>query len=255
MLPRLRFVFVAALIAAVPWILFGTGVVTTAQNTPVSEFTRAGTGVAISAGDLRDSHHMHALAYVRRSRELERLREMATSPLSEWVAAPAGLAASEPAATETPATMAPATALVEAPQAQSESVPEITVVASLPAEPTPETPTVASPAAIAPEALAPPYVAPVPTAGDVVEAAVQASVNVTPNLSHVDWSKVVPPLPRVRTGEETRKATGRRLRKRVSISPAPQVQPNPFRTEPNPFGGPPAMATTHNAGRNSGVTP
>ena len=38
MLPRLRFVFVAALIAAVPWILFGTGVVTTAQNTPVSEF-------------------------------------------------------------------------------------------------------------------------------------------------------------------------------------------------------------------------
>ena len=92
MLPRLRFVFAAALIAAFPWILLGSGVVTTAQNTPVSEQTRVGTGVAISAGDLRDAQHMHALAFVRRSRELERLRELGSAPLSDWVVAPAGMA-------------------------------------------------------------------------------------------------------------------------------------------------------------------
>ena len=86
MLPRLRFVFVAALIAAFPWILLGSGIITTAHDTPIGEHPRAGMGVAVTAGDLRDAQHMHALAFVRRSRELERLRELGNAPLSDWIA-------------------------------------------------------------------------------------------------------------------------------------------------------------------------
>jgi hypothetical protein len=250
MLPRLRFVFAAALIAAFPWILLGSGVITTAQNTPVGEHARAGTGVAVTAGDLRDAQHMHALAFVRRSRELERLRELGNAPLSDWIATPAGLAAPDtaPATNNGPGRRDAAPAPMLAPPPLAEPAREPQVVASLP-EPaaTIETPTAAAEPA--------PAGRPVPAAPAATEEAPQAAGDVEPDLSHTDWSKVVPPLPRARTDEENRKIGVRRGRTKRSLFAARthQLQPSPFATQPNPFGGPPATATTHNPGRNGAV--
>jgi hypothetical protein len=246
MLPRLRFVFAAALIAAFPWILLGSGVITTAQNTPVGEHARAGTGVAVTAGDLRDAQHMHALAFVRRSRELERLRELGNAPLSDWIATPAGLSA--PATNNGPGQRDAAPAPMLAPPPPAEPTPEPQVMASLSAPAaTVETPT----AAAEPE----PAGRPVTAAPATTEEASQDTSDVEPDLSHTDWSKVAPPLPRARTDEENRKTGVRRVRMKRSLfaARARQLQPSPFATQPNPFGGPPATATTHNPGRNSAV--
>jgi len=290
MLPRLRFVFAAALIAALPWILLGSGIITTAQNTPISEHPRAGNGVAVSAGDLRDAQHMHALAYVRRSRELERLRELASGPLSEWVTAPAGMVTSEPAVVE-PATIEPQiveprtiepieprtveptaaptmaeSAAAEASDAPAElppenalpsSVasapvstdptpePEPTVIASLPPEPTVQEPAAPATTPAVPElemAAAPPIM---PTR--LPQRDPRMSDNAEP--AYVDWSTIVPPLPRARTGEDQRNTNGRRSRlKRARTYHVQQSAP------PDPFSGPPATAQVYNPGRTSGVT-
>ena len=288
MLPRLRFVFAAALIAALPWILLGSGIITTTQNTPVSEHPRAGSGVAVSAGDLRDAQHMHALGYVRRSRELERLRELASSPLSEWVTAPAGMTVSEPTSAEPktieltivepkptelttaePTMVKSATAEAEPSAAPAETPPksalpspiamapasadptpepEPTVIASLPSEPAtvPEPAPVATPAVTEPEISMVPPIMPTrlpqrdPRMSDNAESA------------YTDWSTIVPPLPRARTGEDQRNAAGRRSRlKRTRTYRLQQSVP------PDPFGGPPATPATaqvYNPGRTSGVT-
>ncbi len=247
MLPRLRFVFAAALIAGLPWILLGSGLMTTAQNTPVSEHPRTGTAVALAASDLRDAHHMHALAYVRRSRELERLRELASEPLSGWVAAPAGMTPIEPA--PAPNDLPTQKEAIAAPDFVSKTPPEPahepTVVASLPLEPAAsiEDPAVATPAAPAPEMVTAPPVAPTSSAQEEL----QTSKEVEPNLAFVDWSKVVPPLPRARVEEEHRKTTPRRKRAHAARVRSSQLQPDPF-------GGPPATATTENPGRTNGVS-
>jgi hypothetical protein len=297
MLPRLRFVFAAALIAALPWILLGSGIITTAQNTPISEHPRAGSGVAVSAGDLRDAQHMHSLAYVRRSRELERLRELASSPLSEWVTAPAGMVIPEPAVAEPttiesqivepkaiePETVEPKTveltvestaaepagaesAAAEAAAAPAEMPPENTLpspVASTPAspEPAPEPePTVV--ASLPPEPTVPEPAAPAatPAVAELEMAAVppimptrlpQRDPRISDNAesAYVDWSTIVPPLPRARTGEDQRNTTGRRQRlKRARTYRSEQIAP------PDPFSGPPATAQVYDPGRVSGIT-
>ena len=125
---------------------------------------------------------MH-LAYVRRSRELERLRELASRPLSEWIVTPAGLSASDPepvtADDHNPSDETPVQALTPPP-----SEPEPQVVASLPPKPADTTEMSATrPVPIASE----PADQSVTAAPVAVEAALQATTDVLvePDLSRV----------------------------------------------------------------------
>jgi len=258
MLPRLRFVFAAALIAALPWILLGSGIVTTAQNPPISEQPRPGQGVTIAAGDLRDAQHMHVLAFVRRSRELERLRELASAPLSDWIATPSGPSPSDAAAApaDTPAQPDPAVSTAEptpAPQtvaslpvADDTAPDEANVVVPLPAVTSnPEKESAVAPASVPTAAENSQDAAP-----EATQNAAAPPVDIGPGLSHADWSKITPPLPRARTGEGSRKTIVRRRGKRhVSRIPQGQMQAssNPFGLYPDPFAGPPATATVNNS--------
>ena len=67
---------------------------------------------------------------------------------------------------------------------------------------------------------------------------------------------MTPPLPRARLERSHRKPGGRRARaKRGYIAVRVPVRPDPFAaTSPNPFGGPPATATTYNPGRNNSAS-
>jgi hypothetical protein len=90
MLPRLRFVIAAVVIAILPMVFVGTGFVTSGHNNSVAEFPRTNQAVALGTPESRESRQFQALAFARRAGELNRLRDMASAPLSNWVTEPAG---------------------------------------------------------------------------------------------------------------------------------------------------------------------
>lgn len=103
MLPRLRFVVAALVLALLPWALFSTGAVMRSHDAAPDEMSRVRLTLlqqATMTGD--EAKQLQAFAYARRSEELERLRVLASAPLPNWLAAPAGGAGDEPVADATP---------------------------------------------------------------------------------------------------------------------------------------------------------
>jgi hypothetical protein len=236
MLPRLRFVIAAALIAALPWLLLGGGVVTTAQNGAPIELSRPNTGLTLSAGDLREAQHMYILAYVRRSRELERLREMATAPLSEWIAAPAGVA--EPDRPLQPEQK------TEASAAQ---------VASLPPEPASAEPAENDePQSHQPD---PDNTQQQPPPDQTAE---PTSPSPAPEITGSISPRIALPLPRAKPMAHIKHRRVKRpsiARTRIAFRAQPRIafHPQPPPLKPNPFSGPPATPTLINPPENYGA--
>jgi hypothetical protein len=222
MLPRLRFVVAAAFIAALPWLLLGSGIVSTAQVSSLGEYFRRNTAGPFAAGDLRDDRHMFLLSYVRRSHELERLRELASAPLSDWVAAPSGGIDPVRAAPD---------------DRRGEEV--VTEIASLPPDP------VAAEAPPNGEHQLPP---------DPDNARQQSRLDQTaepvamPQLSALETTDpvqpgFVAPLPRAKPTVATKRTYAGRLRgPRAKSNSRARLAPIEF----NPFGGPPASPTLTN---------
>ena len=104
MLPRLRFVIAALAIALLPWALLGTGAVVRSHDATPIELSGARVLLrqqAMLAGD--EGRQLQAFAFARRSEQLEQLRVLASAPLPNWLAAPAGSAAAvEPVAEAAP---------------------------------------------------------------------------------------------------------------------------------------------------------
>lgn len=238
MLPRLRIMITAALIAALPWLLLGGGVVTTAQNgAPTNELSRPNAGLTLSAGDVREAHRMHILAYVRRSRELEQLRDMASAPLSEWIAAPAGVA--DPDSPPQPerqtkmpievANLPPVPTEAEPAESDETQRPDPGNAQQQPApEQKPATDQVSEPASPAPQ----------PAPAPEVTGSIQPQIDLPlprakPVVMHVKRHKAQRP-----------RFTTARIAYRAQAKIAYRPEPLPFK--PNPFAGPPATPTLVN---------
>jgi hypothetical protein len=147
MLPRLRYVIAAVMIAIVPWIILSSGSMTRTQDLSTQGELSGLHGpllqqVTVSGGD---TQQFQALAYARRNSELIRLRELASAPLPAWIAAPAGQVDAEPARQAD----APALGAIEGPA-------ESTTTPAAPAQPGPfpETSVSADPAPAGPSASA-----------------------------------------------------------------------------------------------------
>lgn len=92
MLPRLRFVVASLVIALLPMVFLGAGLAPTAHTSP-AELSRADKPVVLGPAEYSEAQYRsdrHALSYARRANELNKLREMASLPLANWIAAPAG---------------------------------------------------------------------------------------------------------------------------------------------------------------------
>ena len=236
MLPRFRFVLAAALIAALPWFLLGGGILPNSPASPTSELGRQSAAMNLSASDLRDAHHMHILAYVRRSRELEKLRD-----LSDWVAAPAGTE-------EPPSPLPPEQARVSQPETPSVATPEapaeagMTQTASLPPDPVaPEPPrAVEEPPSPAPSENA--QQQPVdeqPTAQSVQP----AQANIEPTMVSNIRPGFRPPLPKARPIGEVQQIVKRRAARAMRTRYTSRPQDFPFGIPPTTQGGTRPAAT------------
>ena len=98
MLPRLRFVVASLAIAILPMVLLGSGVFPTPHSVAALEIPRADRPIVIGLDEYTEAQYRQdrqVFAYARRATELSRLREMASAPLSTWVAAPAGAEADD----------------------------------------------------------------------------------------------------------------------------------------------------------------
>jgi hypothetical protein len=98
MLPRLRFVVASLAIAILPMVLLGSGVFPTPHSVAALEIPRADKPIVLGPGEYSEAQYRQdrqVFAYARRATELSRLRELASAPLSEWVAAPAGAEADD----------------------------------------------------------------------------------------------------------------------------------------------------------------
>ena len=236
MLPRLRFVVAAAVIAALPWIVFNSGLVTDLPSSSIAEYSRQSSPASLAISDLRDARQMYLMSYVRRSRELEKLRELAIVPLSDWVAAPSG----------------------EPDLASSQAETQTTKIAALPAEAiTPQPAALAEPKASepAPQPAEPENAQPVSTSSVPNEPALEQNNEPAPSrepaptrLAAVDTynprekNRLIEPaslarLPRARPVRTVRHAV-RHHRMRYAAQPAAPV--------PNLFNGPPAGPTLSN---------
>jgi hypothetical protein len=256
MLPRLQFVVMAAFVAALPWIVFSSGLLPDFFSSSIAEYTHHLSPSAVAVTNLSDVRQMYMMSYVRRSRELDRLRELASAPLSDWVNAPAGeadLATPEIFRHPVPVT---ATQLAALPVEMSPAAAD--VVETKPSEPAPQ---VAAPdnglqsaepdmvsAAIAPQpeasaepdtasASAPSHEAPAAPATPMPlqQAAVETA---TAAEAEPDLPKVVgfvPPLPRERPHIRVK----RTHRSYTSLAqPAPLPPPSPIPSQI--FSAPPA---------------
>lgn len=93
MLPRLRFVVAFLIIAILPMVLLGSGVFPVPQTSAALAIMHTGKPISVGPDEYSEARYhqdRQALAYARRANELSRLRETASAPLANWVAAPAG---------------------------------------------------------------------------------------------------------------------------------------------------------------------
>jgi hypothetical protein len=145
MLPRLRFVIAAIMIAMAPMVIFSTAPFLTPSG---SDAPRPPS--SLGTADTREAQQLQVLAYGRRADELTRLREMAAVPLTNWVTAPTG---KEPEAIVASPTPGPQAAIT-VPPAATIAPPAVTAIPPTiapPAEaPTPPVATTAPPAAATP---------------------------------------------------------------------------------------------------------
>jgi hypothetical protein len=242
MLPRLQFVVAAVFIAALPWIVFSSGLLPDFARSSIAEYSRQGSSAELAVSDPRDVRQMYLMSYVRRSRELERLREMASAPLSVWMAAPDGksdLAAED--LFNRPAVVTASNLAALPPTIPASAAAE---VAPTPVEAAPET---RAPEAAAPktpfrlpdlsQAMIPPEPTPLPNAEAApARQAMLDAVRVSePTAS--GRAGFVPPLPRARPA----KASVRHVRHpRAAMAQLPLPPP------PGLFNGPPAPPTLTN---------
>lgn len=245
MLPRLRFVIAAAVIAALPWIVFGSGFVADIPAGPVADYSRQSSSASFGASDLRDARAMYLMSYVRRSRELERLRELASAPLSDWVAAPSGR--------DEPAPASPQRVREDVKTEDVKAEVSKTEVAALPVEPAAvSAPDRTDEAGVGKAEEAKADESPSAPGAAARELETPALPPRTPLIEqaalHEDGPadlETVTPLPRHRPPG---KILGRpRHPARFAARAAPPPLPPVSAPTPNPFAGPPAPPTTSNS--------
>jgi len=128
MLPRLRFVVAAVVIAMLPMLFLGSAPVS------VPALPEGGVRLALAMTDGPDASDIQALGYARRADELGRLRALASEPLETWVTAPAG---DEPVAAATAGVTQAAEDAAPASPPEDETATAPAVVSEAPAETAP----------------------------------------------------------------------------------------------------------------------
>jgi hypothetical protein len=227
MLPRLRFVIAAIVIALLPMVFFSASPFIGSHSSPDGVRPHGPLGTV----DAREAQQLQVLAYGRRADELSRLREMASAPLTVWVAAPLGGQAAESSAAQAPAAVqAPAPA-----QAPEQPEPAPLTVATLPdpVEPAPQSapPSIAmtnqepTPAAEEPETGVNHAKVETAPAGPNVIAAIDDATPPVTTTAAIDRlpPQFMPPLPKPRPKAKPVK----RARVAAARTPAP-VDPVPF---------------------------
>lgn len=229
MLPRLRFVIAAIVIAVLPMLIFSTAPFHVSYD--AADAPRAGGAISLGPADMREAQQqLQVMGYARRADELSRLRELASRPLDNWVAEPAGTAATPKTAAiaDSPVTTAepPTGAIAESP---ARPIPDVTAVpgpvaALAPAGPTVPEPARAEPVRIEPiiEGLRRPGAEPASLIPQYFAAFARTPTAGLPVSAESPLLQLVPPLPHPRPKIRPPR------RPRVVAAPAPPEPVNPF---------------------------
>jgi hypothetical protein len=228
MLPRLRFIIAATVIALLPMVIFSASPFIGSQGSPDGVRPHAPLGTV----DAREAQQLQVLAYGRRADELTRLREMASVPLAVWVASPVDGQATEPAAAQAPEPV-PAQSPEQTAPAQPEPAPLTIAALPDPAEAAP--PSAPPPIAMTNQEPMPAAEEPEPginhskvetaPAGPNVIAAIDDATPPVTTTAAIDRlpPQFMPPLPKPRPKAKPVK----RARVAAARTPAP-VDPVPF---------------------------
>ena len=129
MLPRLRFVVASLIIALLPMVFLGAGLAPSHPTSP-AELSRADKPVVLGPAEYSEAQYRHdrqALSYARRANELSKLRELASAPLANWVAAPAGAEPDNASTVATVTTDGPAVVTVNTTNPNPDKASEVTI--------------------------------------------------------------------------------------------------------------------------------
>jgi hypothetical protein len=213
MLPRLRFVIAAVVIALLPMLVLGhVAPTSTSYELSVPQ-------LGLGAVDARAVRELQVVAFARRTDELNRLREMASVPLAAWVAAPTG---TEPEAAEAQvASLSPSGPSSEPkdPVENEPATPSASADAAAGAAETKE------PDAITADANQSSLDTPAQTAASVVATAVAALASNDAGAG-VRPAAFVPPLPHPRPKIQKKKTVKRT--RTAQAQPKPAAKLNPF---------------------------
>ena len=224
----------AIVIAILPMVFLGAGVVPTPHSTTPAELSRVSKSVVLGPEQYSEAQYRadrHTLAYARRANELNKLRELAVEPLAAWIAAPAGEPEEDGGAKAiTVRTEGPATVTVVTAPAGDNSPGTVVDVTITPAAPI-EKPAVDEPA-VAP--AKPTAALPAATITDApqVNAAAQpppASGQVYAALNPASKEAAQTAIPQIRVILQKPKPRAKIVRRyRAAPKPVPVVQKPPF---------------------------